>query len=234
MAPELTQIVDSSSRLKYNWPVVGLLLFLAGVPGIPAILILISIAMGAPTDGSEHAFVNVLHFTMPLPVLVHGGAGIVFFLTVPFQFSTALRKRHNRYHRLAGGIAIVSGYMIACSAPWMHHIFSPDSGLPRYSGLLAMSAGMIIGFSLALHAIIQVNIKKHRAWMMRSVAITLGAVTPLFFEIPLFLVFGSFEAISSELSRLEFGYGRWFGMVVNLAIVEYLLMKQSASTTRFK
>ena len=33
-------------------------------------------------------------------------------------------------------------------------------------------------------------------------------------------------------SRLEFGYGRWFGMAVNLAIVEYIFFSERRSAAR--
>lgn len=223
---------NHTHKPKLNWPIVGLLLFLAGVPGLPAAFILASVAMGPPADGQAHAFVNMLHFSSPMPVIVHGGAGVMFFLTMPFQFSTALRKKYTEWHRAAGCIVIMSGFVIACSAPWMHQVFSPNSGLPRFSGLLTMSAGMIIGFSLALRAALKRNITQHRAWMMRAVAITLGPVTPALFTIPIYLIFGGLDELYLGLRQLELDYARWFGMAINLAMVECLLFKKRTSKAR--
>lgn len=232
MATDSSLTIDTSTaKFSYNWPVVGFLLFLTGVPGIPAMFILFYIAMGAPPDGSDHGFVNMLHFATPMAVMVHGSAGILFFLVMPFQFSTALRKKYNRYHRLAGGITIVSGYTMALSAPWMHQVLSSDAGLPRYVGLLAMSGAMVIGFSLALHAIIRLNTKQHRAWMMRSVAIALVPITSELFEIPIDLIFGNVEQLYSEANRLNYSYGRWLGIAINLSITEYLLLRENRLTT---
>lgn len=233
MIPRSSPIVtDCTLQPKRNWPIVALLLFLAGVPGLPAVFILASIAIGPPADGSVHAFVNMLHFTTPLPVMVHGGAGVVFFLTMPFQFSTALRIKYKNWHRSAGYLTIISGYVIACSAPWMHQVFSPDSGLPRASGLLTMSAGMAIAFSLALLSVLGGNIKQHRAWMMRAVAITLGPVTPALLAIPIYTIAGSLDKFYPGLSQLELGYARWFGMAMNLAVVEYFLFKGRTAQLR--
>lgn len=225
-----TVVNGGAAKPNFNAAIVGLLLFLAGVPGLPAIFLLASIAMGPPSDGSPHAFVNMLHFTTPMPVVVHGSAGMLFFITMPFQFSTRLRINYNRWHRSAGCLAIISGYFLAFSAPWMHQVFSPDSGLPRYSGLLTMSVGMIISFSLSLHSILSRNVKQHRAWMMRAVAITLGPVSPLLFEIPIYLIWGGLDNVYPGLSLLESSYARWFGMAINLAIIECLLFRESAST----
>lgn len=217
---------------KFNWPIVALLFFLAGVPGLPAVFILANMAIGPPTDGSAHSFVNMLHFITPMPVIVHGGAGIVFFLTMPFQFSAAVRKKYKTWHRSAGYMTIISGYVIACSAPWMHQVFSPDSGLPRTSGLLTVSVGMVIALSLALRSVLSGNIKQHRAWMMRAVAITLGPITPVLLPIPIYIISGSLDEFYPGLSQLEFGYARWFGMVMNLAIVEYFLFRERTAQLR--
>lgn len=223
---------DCTFKPKTNWPIVALLLFLAGVPGLPAIFILANIAIGPPVDGSVHSFVNMLHFITPMPVIVHGGAGVVFFLAMPLQFSTALRKKYKSWHRCAGYMTIISGCVIAFSAPWMHQVFSPDSGLPRLSGLLTTSAGTVIAFSLALGSVIGGNIKQHRAWMIRAVAITLGPITPTLLALPIYAIFGSLDKFSPGLSQLELGYARWIGMTMNLAIVEYCLFKERTAQPR--
>lgn len=223
---------DRNYKPKTNWPIVGLLFFLAGVPGLPAIFILATVAIGPPADGSVHSFVNMLHFTMPAPVIVHGGAGVLFFFSMPLQFSPALRARHKNWHRAAGYLTIISGYVIACSAPWLHQVFSPDSGLPRLSGLLTMSVGMIIAFSLSLRAAIARNIKHHRAWMMRAVAITLGPITSALIAILISTTFGDLDKLYPGLGQLEVDYARWFGMTVNLMVVEYVLLKGNAANSQ--
>ncbi|PUA27450.1 MAG: hypothetical protein B0W54_12795 [Cellvibrio sp. 79] len=225
-------VTKCNSKPKTNWPIVALLLFLAAVPGIPAILILASVAMGPPADGSAHSFVNMLHFTTPMPVIVHGGAGILFFLTMPFQFSAALRMKYKAWHRFAGGLTILSGYVIACSAPWMHQVFSPDSSLQRFSGLLIMSASMIIAFSLALSFVRGRNIEQHRVWMMRAVAITLGPITSALLTILISTIYGNLDNFYPGLTHLEFDYSRLFGMGMNLAIVEYVLFKERSVKAR--
>ena len=199
---------------------------MTGIPAIPAIFIVANLIMGAPANGSDHAFVNMSYFTIPMPVIVHGVAGIFFFLFMPFQFSSVLRKKYTRYHRLAGAIVITSGITIACSAPWMHHAFSSEASLARYVGLLSMSVCIVISFSIALKAITQANIEKHRIWMVRSIAITLGPITAALFEIPIFLILNSFNQLTPEMIQFVSNYDRLYGMSINLAIVEYLRMRK--------
>ncbi len=211
----------------FNWPVVGLLLFMTGIPGIPAIFLLAIVAIGPSSGDSISSLINALHFGTPNAVFVHGGAGILFFLTMPFQFAPALRIKNPNWHKAAGCIALLSGYIMGVSGIWMHHVLSPDSFGIRYIVLVVMSIAMCITFSLALWHIINGNVQSHRKWVCRAIAITLAAVTPLFVEAISFLLFGQLENIFAVISQFQHNYGRLIGIAINLTIVEYIFFKDA-------
>ncbi|HEY7774173.1 MAG TPA: DUF2306 domain-containing protein [Marinagarivorans sp.] len=216
---------ENPAKMKtkpFNWPIVGLLLFLAGIPAIPAPFLMTLAVMG-PSANELSSIVNALHFQTPAAVLVHGSSGIAFFLSMPFQFSPLLRAKKPKRHKIAGIIALASGYVMALSGIWMHHVLSPDSFGARYLSLVTLSAAICIAFSMALTHILNGNVPAHRAWMCRAVAITLGVVTPLFIDILLYLASNSTGNSLATLYQLQHDYGRLLGMAINLGIVEYAL-----------
>jgi hypothetical protein len=221
---------QNSIKMKnkpFNWPVVGFLLFMTGIPGIPAIFLLIGVALGPSAGVIFSSMVNALYFETPAAIVVHGGAGILFFLTMPFQFSPALRNKKSNWHRTGGRIALLSGYVMGTSGVWMHHVLSPDLFGMRYVSLVILSISMCTAFSMALWHIINRNVDVHRKWMIRAVAITLGVITLLFVEAISFLLFGLLENVFAVINQFQHDYGRLVGMAINLTIVEYIFFKET-------
>jgi hypothetical protein len=222
-------IMNNNTTMKntpFNWPIVGFLLFTTGIPGIPAIFLLALVFMGPSANESLSSVVNTLYFETPAAIVLHGGAGILFFLTMPFQFSPVFRTKTRKWHKIGGRIALLSGYMMALSGIWMHHVLSPDSFGMRYISLVILSLAMCVTFSLALWHIINRNIETHRRWMIRAVAITLAVVTPLFVDAILYLLFSHLENTFAVIIQFQHDYGRLIGITINLSIVEYIFFKE--------
>jgi hypothetical protein len=214
------------NKTAFNWPIVGFLLFMAGIPGLPAIFILALVVMGPTGNEAISAAINTVYFDTSAAILVHGGAGILFFLTMPFQFSPALRVKNLNWHKMGGRITVLSGYTMALSGIWMHHVLSPDSLGMRYVSLVILSIAMCAAFSIALWHIINRNIETHRKWMIRAVAITLASVSPLFVEAILYLLFSHLENTFAIINQFQHDYGRLVGIAINLSIIEYIFFKQ--------
>ena len=211
---------------KFNWPIVSLLLFMCAVPALPAIYLLSVIVLGAPADGQVHPFVPMHYFVKPIPILVHGVAGILFFLTVPFQFSPVLRLRGGRWHKISGRVALSAGYTMAFSGLWLMHHPANDMSLPRYIGFFLTSVGMMISFAIALYLIIAGNSQRHRVWMMRALAITLGGVTAVLAEGLLYLGLGNPDEFLPGMGAWINDYSRLIGLLANLIIVQWVLMRE--------
>lgn len=214
------------NKTSFNWPIVGFLLFMTGIPGVPAIFLLALVIIGPSVGADMTSLINAVYFQTPAAILVHASSGVLLFLTMPFQFSPALRKKNSNWHKLGGRIALISGCVLAVSGVWMHHVLSPDTLGMRYASLVIMSIAMCATFSLALWHIINGNVQVHRKWMIRAVAITLAAVTPLFVEAIIYLLFGQLESAFALLSKIQHDYGRLLGIAINLAIVEFIFIKE--------
>lgn len=206
----------------FNWLVVGTLLFLTGVAGIPAVFLVAMVAIGPDIFGGESSIINPLHFETPAVIFVHGGSGILFFLTMPFQFSPKLRNKNLRRHKVTGRIAITSAFVMAISGVWMHNLLSPESQGTRYILLILTSFAICLAFSIALWHILKRNVQAHQKWMARAVAITLAAVTPLFTELLIVFLFSHSDSIFPLLNQFHYDYGRLLGVAINLSIVEII------------
>jgi len=224
----LTKINNiDSSNTPYNWPVVGTLLFLTGIAGIPAMFGIVMVALAVLGFGGEPSFISSIHFSKPGAMFIHGGAGILFFLTMPFQFSPKVRDNNPKRHKLAGRIAVISGCIMAISGVWMHNVLSPESQGIRYSILIMTSMAICSSFLIALWYVIKGNIQVHQLWMARAVAIVLAAITPLFIDIFILIIFSDLEVIFKMLTQFQYDYGRLLGIVINLSIVE-IIMREKA------
>lgn len=223
---EPTNETSRINKTPFNWPIVGFLILMIGIPAVPAIFLLALVVLGPSADGGMSSLINTVYFETPAAILVHGSAGILLFLTMPFQFSPALRSNNSKWHKIGGRIALTSGYILAASGVWMHHVLSPDTFGMRYMSLVIMSASICGAFSIALWYIINQNVRAHREWMVRAVAIILAAITPLFIAAILQILFGQLENIMATLSQFMYNYERLIGIGINLTIVELVFVRE--------
>ncbi|WP_448550935.1 DUF2306 domain-containing protein [Thalassotalea montiporae] len=219
----------NKATIPFNWPVVSTLALITAIPAIPAIFILLIVAIGAGNNQELAAMINSAYFDAPAAVYVHGSSGILFFLTMPWQFSPRLRQQYVSWHKVAGRIAVIAGCVMALSGIWMHKQLTPTEQGARYLILIVMSAAICLCFLIAVWHIVNRNIARHQHWMARAVAIILAAVTPLFTGLLVMLMFSSFDQLYPTAAALHHQYDRLLGMAINLAIVELVFSKKTGS-----
>lgn len=131
-------------------------------------------------------------------LLVHVAGAATALLLGPLQFSSRLRTRFRWLHRwigrtyvascLVGGVA---GFVLSLGA---------STGPISTIGFGSLAIAWIVTTSLAWRRAMQGRFVEHRAWMIRSFAVTLAAVTlRLYLPIALLLSFGfddAYRAIS--------------------------------------
>ena len=169
---------------------------------------------------------NARFFAAPLPVVMHIISTVIYCVLGAFQFSPSFRRRKPNWHRVAGRILIPCGLVVALSGLWMTQ-FYPLANYPpvNFDGPVLYAIRLLVGSAMALclclgfAAIRKRDISHHRAWMMRSYALGLGAGTQVFTHLPMFL----FPSIQGELARtLCMGAG-W---AINLAVAEWLISRE--------
>lgn len=154
-------------------------------------------------------------------IIVHAGAAATALLLGGMQFSSIVRKRWPRLHRLSGRIYVISCILGGTSALML------SAGVS--TGPWAVSGFGLLG-ALWIYVTLQGwlsarsrNFPRHRIWMIRSYALTFAAVT-LRIYIPV-----------SQIIGLDFNFAypgiAWLAWVPNLIVAEFYIRRATRSTT---
>ncbi len=170
---------------------------------------------------------NARFFAMPLPILIHIVAVIVYSVLGAFQFSPGFRTQRRGWHRAAGRILVPCGLMAAMSGLWMTQFFPwpPGDGQLLYFERLVVGSGMIASIGLGLYEIARRNFVAHGAWMMRAYALGLGAGTQVLTHLPWFIFVGGKP---SEAPRAVMMGAGW---LINMIVAEYLIRRMARTAS---
>lgn len=98
-------------------------------------------------------------------LLPHAAAGAVALLLAPFQFSTRLRQRNVRLHRVLGRLYVAGVVISAPTAIPVAVILGPPSIL---MAAVIQSTGWVVTTAIALYCVRRGDIRQHQEWMTRS------------------------------------------------------------------
>ena len=150
-------------------------------------------------------------------LLIHVAGAATALLVGPVQFSSRLRARFGWLHRWIGRTYVVSclvggvaGFLLALGA---------STGPISTIGFGTLAILWIVTTSFAWRRAMQGRFVDHRAWMIRSFALTFAAVT-LRFYLPL----SSFFPVSFEDAYRAISFLCW---VPNLLVAELYLRRNS-------
>jgi hypothetical protein len=164
--------------------------------------------------GLRGGFVEDMVTQTPLAAILHFVGGGIVLLAGASQFHAGLRARHPKWHRGLGRV-YVGGVLIGGVAG-LYLAFQASGGLVGRFGFGLLAVCWLVSTSLALKYILQRNVQRHQCWMIRSYALTLGAVT-LRVYLPLFLMLGlPFEQAYPAIA--------WLAWVPNLIIAEWVFV----------
>ena len=206
---------------KSEWLIPAGLIALSFIPIVAGTFRVVGIGIGVEITADNARF-----FAAPLPVVLHIISTVIYCVLGAFQFSPSFRRRKPNWHRAAGRILIPCGLVVALSGLWMTQFYPPVNYPPvNFDGPVLYAIRLLVGSAMALclclgfAAIRKRDISHHRAWMMRSYALGLGAGTQVFTHLPMFL----FPSLQRELARtLCMGAG-W---AINLAVAEWLISRE--------
>ncbi|WP_246465216.1 DUF2306 domain-containing protein [Ruania alkalisoli] len=211
-----TPTLDAPARsrsLRRSWPVPVGLILLAFVPVIAGSMRVAEIASGAAITAENARF-----FDSPVPVVAHIVCSALYLVLGALQFIPSLRRR--RWHRFAGRVLVPAGLVSAFSGIWMAVAYD----LPAVNGpaltviRVGLGALMAAGLVIAVVAIGRRNVRVHRAWMIRSYAIGLGAGTQVFTLMPMMLDLGIPETAKYTI-LMAAGWG------INMVVAELAIRR---------
>lgn len=190
-----------------------LVLFLAigtAIPVLSALVQVFQIPTGSYAPDSARLAVA------PLSWFAHVLAGAAFGICGPVQFVRALRLRFGRLHRVLGRVFVISGLFLGfsglCLLLQVQSVRTPIAETVR--GLFGL--GLLLTLAMAMLAIRNRDVARHRAWMIRAYATGMGVagISLLFF--PLYLFTG--QAPSGLAADLLF-VGSWALIICGAEVI---------------
>ena len=162
-------------------------------------------------------FVQNLFTLRPLAIGAHLGGGTVALVLGAFQVNSKLRHRRLPMHRWFGRVYVAA--VLAAGIAGLVLAVSSSGGLAANFGFGMMAVLWLTTTALAFWYIRNGNVAEHRAWMLRSYALTLAAVT-LRVYLPLSQIYGiDFIAAYQAIA--------WLCWVPNLVIVDWFVLKRA-------
>ncbi|HET9958211.1 MAG TPA: DUF2306 domain-containing protein [Polyangiaceae bacterium] len=158
---------------------------------------------------------NARFIASPLPVVLHVLGATLFCLLGALQFAPFTRG--SRWHRVVGRVVFPAGVVAALSGLWMGLVYPLPlaDAHPLLKGFrVVLGLGMVLTLVLGWRAILRRDIRAHRAWMVRSYAIGIGAGTQALIMVPWWLLFGKPAGIAYALLMGA-------GWALNLVVAEY-------------
>lgn len=218
---------SSRSEPRLEWLIAAGLIVLALIPSLAGGLRLGELASGAAETAENARFVR-----MPLPVVAHILAALVYSLIGAFQFLPRFRRRHLGWHRFAGRYLLFpAGLIVAGSGLWMTAFYDvpPVDGLALQLSRFAVGGLMLAFLVLGIAAISHRDVRSHRAWMIRAYALALGAGTQVLTSAPFMVVFGA----PDEFWRLvQMDAGWILNMLIAEVVIRRAALRRPARTPR--
>ena len=155
--------------------------------------------------------------TLRLALIVHGAVGALALALGPFQFVERLRRTRAVWHRASGRLYLFCILIGGLTGLWL--AFYTPGGLAATSGFFLLAVLWLWTGAQAWRAVLAGDYAIHRAWMMRSYALTFGAVT-------LRIYLGLGVPLAGIPFDQVYAMAAWASWVVNLLFVEWVLLRQ--------
>lgn len=141
----------------------------------------------------------------PVLTLVHIVPALAFVLLVPLQFSGRLRARRPLVHRWTGRVVMTLAPVIGLSALLL--LRHPIGGIAEVTAILFFDGLFLFAMGRAFFLARQRRFALHREWVMRGVAVALGAATVR----PIMGVFFGISQGTGWTPHQFFGIAFWIG-----------------------
>ncbi len=210
---------------KRDWLIPAGLIALSLVPALAGTIRVAELASGAAVTPANARF-----FAMPLPVMIHVPAAIIYSIVGALQFSPGFRRHNRPWHRAAGKVIALCGFLVALSGLWMAHFYAwpAGDGVGVYVERLIAGSAMLVSLVFALRAIPRRDFSSHGDWMMRAYAIGLGAGTQVLTHLPWFILV---DMHPGETPRAVMMGAGW---VINVVLAEWVIRRRIPSVAHVK
>jgi hypothetical protein len=110
--------------------------------------------------------------TIPWLIIPHVSGGILALLSGPLQFSSRLRKRHPKFHRVLGRVYVLSVFIASPLAIVMSNHRHDPRAIHFVAATVVQAGTWFLVTAAALITARNRHFQQHREWMVRSYAVT--------------------------------------------------------------
>ncbi|MBW3563828.1 MAG: DUF2306 domain-containing protein [Acidobacteria bacterium] len=160
----------------------------------------------------------------PGATLLHVMPAALFMILAPIQFVARLRSRHPAWHRWSGRFLVALAVPIAISG-FYFGILMPFSGLLESSGIALFGTLFLVAAIRGFGAIRAGDVVRHRAWMIRMVAVALGVSSVRIIGMLL-------AVLLREGPDIWFGPSVWLGFGLTVVAAELWIRRTSPRKKR--
>jgi uncharacterized membrane protein len=160
----------------------------------------------------------VLDWTWFVALRVHIILALVALLAGPFGFLERLRKRNIELHRLVGRIYVVS--ILLNFVPSIYLALFATGGVASVLGFLLLNAIWVGTTYQAYRAIRRKKVWQHRAWMIRSYAVTLA-------NLQLYILKTMLNKAAGLNAESAYTIAVWSCWLIGLLVAEIVIRKLS-------
>jgi hypothetical protein len=169
----------------------------------------------------KQQYIDIDHWRVAF--FIHVYASLWVLLAGFTQFSKKIQRNNPRLHRIMGYIYVTDVLLITGPAGLLMGLYANGGLLSRIAFVLLASL-WIFFTAMAFVKARQKDFKAHRAYMIRSYALTLSAITLRAWK---YLITNSYHLDDSLVMRPMDVYRivAWVGWVGNLAVAEYIIWR---------
>ena len=206
------------------------LVVLMAAVAVIAVPVLLYPYLSLDPDRSRISVTTDLHY---VGLVVHIFCAAIALLLGLVQLVPRVRARrilHRRLGRVFLGVGAVAFGLTGIPLA----LTTPNGTVTRY-GILVPAMGWLVCAALGWSAIRGGRLAAHRAWMIRTYALTFFALTTRLLVPVLLALQLPFQADRSpdavrELVERTIPYGQWLGWIINLAVAECAIRRFRASS----
>lgn len=158
--------------------------------------------------------------------LIHIVPSLAFALLVPLQFVSSLRRRHPKFHRWIGRVLLCVGIVVGISAESLSA--HPIGGIIEGTATTFYGCFFLFSLSRAWLHIRDRRVGLHREWVIRMVAIALGAAATR----PIMAVLFATSRMTGLSPEQFFGPAMWLGFTASYLAGELWIRHTRPRITR--
>jgi len=162
----------------------------------------------------KQEYVHMAHYRIAF--FVHVFSALLVLLAGYTQFSGALRIKFPLWHRCAGWLYVLVTLLLAGPSGLVIGIYA-NGGLSSQIAFCLLAVLWMVFTAIALVKIIKKQVFAHRAWMIRSFALALSAITLRAWK---YILVALFHPRPMDVYQIV----AWLGWTLNLVIAELIIL----------